>query len=207
MMYPDAQIQPDRADRGTIRTIAIGAALMGAALGAGQVARALTVLLAPEVTLTLLTDDAPLAVSPNAGVSAAAVASASVTADFAQSVRVLFTLGHLAFGATAILVGAAAAWLLWSIASGLRFPSSLHRLTLAAGFALVLGPLLGTAAQGFGAMEAAHTTGDALGGILFVGFGVDGWGFAIPIVGVAVLALGYVFQAMRRLQRDTEGLV
>jgi uncharacterized membrane protein len=89
----------------------------------------------------------------------------------------------------------------------MRFPVALHRFTFAAGFALVLGPLIGTAAQGFGSMEAAHTTNDALGGILLVGFGVDGWGFAVPLVGFAVLALGYVFQAMRRMQRDTEGLV
>ena len=89
----------------------------------------------------------------------------------------------------------------------MRFPVALHRFTFAAGFALVLGPLIGTAAQGFGSMEAARTTNDALGGILLVGFGVDGWGFAVPLVGFAVLALGYVFQAMRRMQRDTEGLV
>jgi hypothetical protein len=140
-------------------------------------------------------------------VTAASVESASVTADFAQSARLLFAAGNLAFAVTALVVGAAAAWMLWAIASGMRFPVTLYRFTLAAGFALVLGPLLGTTAQGFGSMEAAHTTNDALGGILLVGFGVDGWWFAVPLVGFAVLALGYVFQAMRRMQRDTEGLV
>jgi len=205
-MSQDVDTTPGRVDRGTIRTIAVLVALMALVLCAGQVAQAFSILSSPEVTLTLLADT-PLTVGPNAGVTAAAVESASVTADFTQSVRLLFAAGSLAFAVTALIVGAAAAWLLWSIASGMRFPVTLNRFILAAGFALVMGPLLGTAARGFGSMEAAHTSNEALGGILLVGFGVDGWGFAVPLVGFAVLALGYVFQAMRRMQRDTEGLV
>ena len=198
--------QPGRVDRGTIRTIAVLAALMALVLCAGQLARAFAVLFSPDITLTLLAE-APLPITPDAGVTAASVESASVTADFAQSARLLMAAGNVAFAVTALIVGAAAAWLLWAIASGMRFPVTLYRFTLAAGFALALGPLLGTAAPGFGSMEAAHTPNAALGGILLVGFGIDGWGFTIPLVGFAVLALGYVFQAMRRMQRDTEGLV
>ena len=202
---PDAVVMPSRPDRITIRVIAVITALLGVALATAQVSRAVWMLTSPEVTVNLLANGAT-PVASDAAVSAS-IDTVAVTTDLVASSRVLFAVGAIMLALTAIIVALAVTWLLWSISSEMRFPVALHRFTFAAGFALVLGPLIGTAAQGFGSMEAAHTTNDALGGILLVGFGVDGWGFAVPLVGFAVLALGYVFQAMRRMQRDTEGLV
>ncbi len=201
---PDAVVMPARPDRITIRVIAVITALLGVALATAQVSRAVWMLTSPEVTVNLLANGAT-PVASDAAVSAS-IDTVAVTTDLVASSRVLFAVGAIMLALTAIIVALAVTWLLWSISSEMRFPVALHRFTFAAGFALVLGPLIGTAAQGFGSMEAAHTTNDALGGILLVGFGVDGWGFAVPLVGFAVLALGYVFQAMRRMQRDTEGL-
>lgn len=201
----DTDVVPARADRITIRVIAALTALLGVALAAGQVSRAVWMLTSPEVTVRLLTDQAVPTVRDTA--VTASIDTISVTTDLVTSSRVLFAVGAVVLALTALVVALAVTWLLWSVASGMPFPLALWRVTVAAGFALTLGPLIAAAADGFGTMEAASSVNEALGGILLVGWGIDEWGFAIPLVGLAVLALGYIFQAVHRMQRDTEGLV
>jgi hypothetical protein len=149
-----------------------------------------------------------LPVEPDQGVTAAAVETVRLTTDaLAASTRALLAGGAALLGLTALIVGCALALLMFATASGRPFRPALYRFSLVAGLALVLGPLLATALTGFASMQAAFALDDSVGGILFPGFAVSSWGFAIPIVGLGVIALAYLLRRMEGLQRDTAGLV
>ncbi|WP_341994588.1 hypothetical protein MRBLWH7_002311 [Microbacterium sp. LWH7-1.2] len=198
---------PDRADRITMRVIGGLVVAMALALGAGQATIAATYAWADVVTLSLLADH-PLPVAPDQGVTAAAVETVRLTTDaLAAGTRALLAGGAALLGLTALIVGCALALLMFATASGRPFRPALYRFSLVAGLALVLGPLLATALTGFASMQAAFALDDSVGGILFPGFAVSSWGFAIPIVGLGVIALAYLLRRMEGLQRDTAGLV
>ena len=198
---------PDRADRITMRVIGGLVVAMALALGAGQATIAATYAWADVVTLSLLADH-PLPVEPDQGVTAAAVETVRLTTDaLAAGTRALLAGGAALLGLTALIVGCALALLMFATASGRPFRPALYRFSLVAGLALVLGPLLATALTGFASMQAAFALDDSVGGILFPGFAVSSWGFAIPIVGLGVIALAYLLRRMEGLQRDTAGLV
>jgi hypothetical protein len=200
-------LAPHRADRITMRVIGGLVVAMAVALAAGQLVVAAHYLWSESVDLSLLADS-PLDVAPGEGVQSASVDSVVLRTDaLSGSVRALFAGSAVLLGITALIVGFALAWLVFAAASGRPFRTTLSRFSLAAGFGLVLGPLLATALSGFASMQSAVALNDAVGGILLVGFGVTSWGFTIPIIGLGVIALGYLLQRMSRLQRETEGLV
>jgi len=198
---------PHRADRITMRVIGALVVAMALALAAGQAVIAANFTWAPSVTLSLLAD-APLPVTAGEGVSVASIETVSLTTDALSGLpRGLFAGAAVLLGISALIVGLALAWLVFAAAGGRPFGPALFRFSLVAGLTLVLGPLLATALSGFASMEAAVELGDAVDGILLVGFGVTSWGFAIPIIGLGVVALAYLFRRMEALQRDTAGLV
>ncbi|KRA24960.1 hypothetical protein ASD65_11360 [Microbacterium sp. Root61] len=198
---------PDRADRIAMRVIAALTAIMAVALAAGQITAAATFVWADSVTLSLLADEA-LAVEPDRGLVAAGIETVTVTADaLSGGARAVFAGGAVLLAVTALIVGFALAWLLVAASGGRPFRPALYRFSLIAGFALVVGPLTATALTGFGSMQAAFELNDAVGGILMPGFGITSWGMTIPIIGLGVIGLAYLFRRMERLQRDTDLLV
>ncbi len=197
----------DRGDRITMRVIGVIAALLGLALAAGQFTVAATYLWSPRVAVTLLADR-DLPVTPGDGVVAAGVETVTVQTDhLAASARIMLAGGSVVLGITAVLVGAALAWLLIATAGGRTFRPTLRRFSTIAGCALLFGPMLGTSLSGFGQLEAALELNPAVDDILIAGFEFSAWGIALPIVGLGVICLGYLFQRIERLERDTEGLV
>ncbi|MCW3492737.1 hypothetical protein [Microbacterium sp. SSM24] len=197
---------PSHADRITMRVIGGLVVAMALALAVGQAVLAANFIWAESVTLSLLAD-APLPAAGE-GVSVASIETVTITTDALTGVpRGLFASAAVLLGITALIVGLALAWLVLAAASGRPFGPALFRFSLVAGLALVLGPLLATALSGFASMQAAIELGDAVDGILLVGFGVTSWGFAIPIVGLGVVALAFLFRRMEALQRETAGLV
>lgn len=198
---------PSRADRITMRVIGGLVVAMALALAVGQAVLAANFIWAESVTLSLLAD-APLPAAAGEGVSVASIETVRITTDALTGVpRGLFASAAVLLGITALIVGLALAWLVLAAASGRPFGPALFRFSLVAGLTLVLGPLLATALSGFASMQAAIELGDAVDGILLVGFGVTSWGFAIPIVGLGVVALAFLFRRMEALQRDMAGLV
>ncbi|MFB7891575.1 hypothetical protein ACFC1I_05190 [Microbacterium sp. NPDC056044] len=182
-------------------------AAMALVLAAGQLTAAAAYLWAPTLTLSLLADT-DLTFDPGHGVTAAGVETTAITtAALSAGARIAYASGGVVLAATAVLVGLALTWLMWAASTGRPFRPALHRVTLAAAFALVLGPLLATASSGFGAMQAAFELNAAMGGILVPGFGVSSWGVTIPIVGLGLIVLAHLFRRMQRLQRETELLV
>lgn len=201
------QAEIDRGDRITLRVVGIVAALLALALAAGQFIAAANMLSSPVVSLNLLAQR-DLPVSGDSGVVGMGVDTVIVrTGELAASARGLFAGGSVLLGITAILVGAALAWLLLATAAGRPFRPALRRFSTIAGVALLIGPLLGTSLTGFGSMEAAFELNPAVDDILIPGFELSAWGIALPIVGLGVICLGTLFQRMERLERDTEGLV
>lgn len=197
----------DRADRITMRIIGVLSAVMGLALAAGQITFAARYLWADRIGLVLLADH-ELSVRPGEGVVSAAVNTVAVTADsLSTPTRALFAVSAALLALTALAVAAAVTGLLFAAASGRPFRPRLYRFSLIAGLLLVVGPLTSTAAAGLASMMAADELNDAVGGILVPGFEVSSWGMTIPIIGLAVIALGYLFRRMEGMQRDTEGLV
>ncbi|MGN6219661.1 MAG: hypothetical protein ACTHNQ_09155 [Microbacterium sp.] len=198
---------PARADRVTMRVIGGLVIAMAVALAAGQTIAAAHYAWAASVDLSLLAD-APVPVEPGRGVEAAAVESVTLATDsLSAGARALFAGSALVLGLTALIVGFALAWLVFAAASGRPFRAAVYRFSLAAGLALVLGPLLATALSGFASMQAAVELNGAVDGILLVGFGVTSWGLTIPIVGLGVIALAYLLRRMESLHRETELLV
>lgn len=196
-----------RADRITMRIIGVLAAIMGLALAAGQFTRAAHCLWGDEVGLTLLADQA-VPVRPGTGVRTAEIETVSLTVDaLAMPTRALFAVGAVLLALTALAVAGAVTGLLLAAASGRPFRPRLYRFSLVAGLLLVVGPLTATAITGFASMMAADELNDAVDGILLPGFEVSSWGMTIPVIGLAVIALGYLFRRMEGLQHETDGLV
>lgn len=105
-------------------------------------------------------------------------------------------VGAIALG----LVTASFAYVLSRIIGGKPFHRSMQSAAVLAGCAIMFGNLLTQALRGFGQMTIAMD----LGAPAEPAFTFE----PLPIiVGAAVLALAYVFEAGQRLQRDTEGLV
>lgn len=198
---------PDRADQVTMRTIGVLAGIMGFVLAVGQLTLAARYLWSAEIELTLLADRA-LPVQPGAGVRTADIETVSLTVDaLTGTPRALFAAGAVLLALTALAVAGAMTGLLFAAASGRPFRPRLYRFSLIAGLLLVVGPLASTAVSGLASMMAADELNSAVDDIILPGFGVSSWGMTIPIIGLAVIALGYLLQRMEGLQRDTEGLV
>lgn len=205
--------KPSRADRitlGVMAVVAAAASLVGAFLhfasGFGM--------LAPGAThVHLLTRmEVPNAGTPGVGdapgiVSAGFESAAVVATGLSDGARFALGAGILSTSITILIVGGAVAWLLAMVAASRPFGRSLRATTLAAGFALTLGPILSLGLTGFGQMQAADELNHLADGIFVVGFSAPLLGLALPLAGLAVLALSYVFHVGARLQRDTEGLV
>lgn len=199
--------EPPRTDRVTMRIIALLTLTMAVALAAGQVVAAARYLWASSLSLSLLTE-ASVPFTPGLGVSAAVVETALVTTDsLSPGARWFFACSSILLAFTALTVGFALSWLVFAASTGRPFRTALYRSTLVAAFALVLGPLLASASGGFASMQAAFDLEEAMDGALIPGWTMSGWGFAIPIVGLGLIALAYLFRRMQTLQRDMDGLV
>lgn len=198
---------PARADRITMRIIGVLAAAMALALAAGQVTIAwgYAFTTTPHVSLVA---DLPISVVPGQGVIDATAVSVDLTTDaLSSAARALFAGGALVLALTALAVGAAVASLLFAAASARPFRTLLYRWSLIAGILLVLGPLLATGLTGLASMMAADQLNAGVAGVVVPAAEVSGWGMAVPVIGLAVVALGLLFRRMETLQRDTEGLV
>lgn len=204
-MTIDTELAPHRSDRVTMRVIGILVVLLTLALAAQSFLLAGTYLWSPTVTLSLLADASTPASGP---VTSATFDTVVVTTqEISAGARACFAAGSALLGVTALIVGGALAWLMFSAASGLPFRSRMYSFTLAAAFALVLGPLLASALTGFGSMQAAVELDSFVPDVLVPGWTVSSWGFAIPLVGLGLVVLAYVFRYMQRLQQETKGLV
>ncbi len=204
-MSVDLDLMPHRSDRVTMRVIGGLVIILTLALAAQSFIAAGIYLWAPQVTVGLLADGSTPASGP---VSSAVFDTVYVTTTaLSVAARACFAAGSALLGLTALAVGGALAWLMFAAASGSPFRSGLYRFTLAAGFALFLGPLLATSITGFGSMQAAVELEASVPGVLLPGWTVSSWGFAIPIVGLGLLVLAFVFRRMQRLEHETRGLV
>lgn len=204
-MSVDMDLAPHRADRVTMRVIGVLVGILALALTAQSFISAGVYLWSPQVTVALLADASTPATAP---VTSATFDSVLVTTQaLSGGARACFAAGSALLGATALVVGGALAWLMFSAASGLPFRPRIYSFTLAAAFALVLGPLLASALTGFGSMQAAVELDAFVPDVLVPGWTVSSWGFAIPLVGLGLIVLAYVFRYMQRLQHETKGLV
>ncbi len=207
MTTPRTHAVPSSADRVALRVIGIITAALTLALAVASATGAISFLTTRSVTLTLLAD-AQAPTETRSAVSSATFDSLTLrTEELSGFARGLFATGNGLLSLTAVAVGTALVWLMFSAASGRTFRATLPRVTIAAAFALILGPLGATGTIGLGSMQAAFELNDAVGGVLVPGFAVSQWGIAIPIVGFGVLALAFVLRRMAALQCDTEGLV
>lgn len=194
-----------RVDRVTLRVLGSLAALCTLLAGALTVAGAARFLWASEVSLSLLADTPVESTSP---VSTAAHDSVSLTTSaLSAAARGLLATGDIASALTILAVGGAIAVILFLAAARRPFRPMLFPITLTAGFALAVGPILAVGLHGLGLMHAAGELSPAVDAGLVTGFGIPGLGAAVPLVGFAVLALAFVFRHGAALQRDTEGLV
>lgn len=204
-MDADIELVAHRADRITMQVIGGLVVVLTLALTVQSFIAAGVYLWASPVTVGLLADTS----TPTSGpVSAATFDTVYVTTEaLSMGARVCFAVGSVLLGLTALAVGGALAWLMFGASSGRPFRAGLYRFTLAAAFALFLGPLLSTAISGFGSMQAAVELDAYVPDVLIPGWSVSSWGFAIPLIGLALMVLAYVFRYMQRLERDTKGLV
>jgi len=199
-----------RADRITVRVLGVLAAAITLVTFVGTAVSGISTLASGETRLQLLTRaEVPnLGTSGGPGIVSAGFDSADVVATgLSDGTRALLTAAALADAATVAAVGGAIAWFLLMFAAGRHFQGSLFATTLVAGFALAIGPLLSTGLGGLGKMQAADELNPVAHDVFVVGFSVDAFGPAIPLLGFAVLAIAFVFRSGARLQRDTEGLV
>jgi len=201
-----------RADRITIRVLGVLTVVVTAASTAGSVFAGFRSLAAGETVIHLLTrmevpnDGTPAPDGP--GIVSAGFESALVTATgLSDGVRALLATSMIIDTLTIAAVGGAIAWFLLMFAGRRPFQRSLFRTTLVAGFALTLGPLLATALSGFARMQAAVELNPVAHDVFEIGFEIPALGATVPLLGLAVLALAFVFRAGERLQRDTDGLV
>ncbi|WBU37566.1 hypothetical protein [Homoserinibacter sp. YIM 151385] len=194
----------DRADRLVLRILAVLAAVTGAFAAGFGVAHSVALLDGSARVELLAEGDLPGADDrADAAVETASV-SAAALADGDRALLVTGTLIEVAAGAVitfAVLV------LLVRLAGGQPFHRSLFRSGVAAGFAMLVGGMLGTGIRGLGQMSAAQ----ALNGGVAGGAGPFQVAFAFEPgpwwLAFVVLALAMVFRIGARLQRETEGLV
>ena len=211
--HPHRAAGPSRADRIALLVLAFIAAA-GSLVGALVHFALGTTRLAPgETHVEVLTSmELPHAGTPGAGdepgiISAGFDTARIVATGLSDATRLVLGAGTIITALTILVVGGAIAWLLALAASGKPFRRSLRVSTRAAGTALTFGPLLALGLTGLGQMWAADELRHLADDVLVPGFSVPLLAFAIPVVGLAVLALSYVFDVGERLQRDTEGLV
>ncbi|SJN46566.1 hypothetical protein FM104_15045 [Microbacterium esteraromaticum] len=192
-----------RADSIAVLVILIaGAGLGGFIAGRGLITGMFRLLDPSRYPIELLAD---IPVSAGSGILDAHGDSLIVTAAALPTSAVwLFALSDL-IGAAAIgLVTAAFAYALARIVQRKPFHRSMRTAAVIAGLAITFGSLFSQALRGFGQMVAADDLNPSLGDVAQVGFLFE----PLPIlIGFAVLALTYVFQAGARMQKDTEGLV
>lgn len=165
-----------------------------------------------------LTGDEPLAVELLAAGSVVVGGADGIPPLVPESYVAILQNGDVSGGAFGLLVAEAAlvnlvgavvsgaiAFALRAIARGDAFHRAMPALMVAVGSVLSIGMLTASALGGLGRMMAADELNAARGAEeLMVGFTFD----PVPVfVGVAVLALAFVFRAGARLQRETAGLV
>lgn len=201
---------PDRITLGVTAGVTAIATAVGAvvhfAFGIGTLASG-------ETHIELLTRmEVPHSGTPGVGDSPGIILAGFETATVVATglsggARFSLAAGILSTSLTILVVGSAVAWLLAMVAAGRPFGGSLRVASLAAGFALTLGPLLSLGFTGLGQMQAADELNHLVNGIFVPGFSAPLLGLALPLTGLAILALSCVFHIGARLQRDTEGLV
>lgn len=194
---------PTRADRIAIWLI-LGAGFLGGAFVAGLgLFTAISRLIDPARYPVSLLADIPVEIGP--GVLQAHGDSVVVNAD-GLSPSTVWTLaaGDLFLALTIGIVTVAFSVVLLRVTQRRPFHRSMQIAVLVAGCAIAFGSLLSQGIGGLGQMMAATDLEGTLGDIATPGFL-----FApLPIIiGFAIMALAYVFQAGERLQRDQEGLV
>lgn len=161
-----------------------------------------------RMPLTLLTDTAlpPEASGGTARIVDGTFETAFVTlSNLTPLTNFLIALGTVAGILTTIIVSTAVALLCWKLLKRRPFDRSLSWMAYAVGSVLMVGTILGQGFGGLGRMMAASELNrDGLNGFWPLTTPLD---FAPAFVGIAVLMVAAAFEAGRRLQRDTEGLV
>ncbi|GAA3887328.1 hypothetical protein GCM10022381_31670 [Leifsonia kafniensis] len=158
--------------------------------------------------LTLLTDAAlpPEASGGTAQIVDGAFETAFVTLSHLTPLTTfLIALGTVVGIVTTLIVSTAIALLCWKLLKRRPFDRSVSWMAYAVGSVLLIGTILGQGFGGLGRMMAASELNPD---------GLDGfWPLTTPLdlapafVGIALLMVATAFEAGRRLQRDTEGLV
>ena len=160
---------PRKQTASTLRIIGVITAALTVALAGASFVEAITFLTDRPLTLTLLAD-APALSGTDSTVSSATFDSFTLrTEELSQFARAMFAAGNSLLAITSLTVGAALVWLMFSAASGRPFRAALPRVTIAAGLALILGPLIAAGTTGLGSMQAAFELNDAVGGVLVPG--------------------------------------
>lgn len=205
--------QPSRADRAALVVVAVLAAVGSLTAAVTYAVTHAGALAAGETRLELLTRvEVPHAGTPGIGdapgiVSAGFESAWVVATGLSDTVRLLQGIGMAVTALTIAIVGCAIAWLLVTVAAGKPFHRSLRAASLIAGFTLTLGPVVTTGLTGLAQMQAADELNHLANDIFVSGFSIPVTALGLPLAGLAILALSYVFHVGERLQRDTEGLV
>lgn len=190
----------DSADRVGVIVILIIGAFLGGFIAATGLIQAVFGLIDPSRHLVALLADIPLEAS---GVAARAerviVTAEQLPAGVAWALAGAQAISALIVG----VVTVAAASVLWRVAQRRPFHRSVRLAAVVAGTTIALGSLIAQGLGGIATMAAADALADDLEG-LYVGFEFEPLSV---IIGLAILALAYIFSAGERLQRDTEGLV
>jgi hypothetical protein len=118
--------------------------------------------------------------------------------------RALLAIGLAISTVMVVTTAAASAYFLRRLAAGEPFDRRFSRLAYFVGGVLALGGIVAGAATGIGSMVTAAELNETTPHAFGVGFTFD---WTPVLAGLAVMALGFVFRAGARLQRDTEGLV
>lgn len=187
------------ADRAVMRIVAgVTAAVTVASLGFGA-ARTAALVDGSAVVPVIATGTVP-----GSGVPAEIATAEVSAAAIGETARALLVASTLIEVITGAVVAVAIIAVLLRVASGDPFHRSLVRVGIVAGFALLIGGLLGPGLRGLGQLYASSSLNGDGDGPFPAAFTFDPGPVGLAFV---VLALAMVFRAGTRLQRETEGLV
>jgi MFS family permease len=189
-----------RADRIGVLAILIIGAFAGGFIAATGLLQTVFGLIDPSTHLISLLAEVPVG---SEGVDATAesivVTAQHVSAGVAWALATAQVISAITIG----IVTVSAAAVLWRVAQRRPFHRSVRIAAMVAGIAITFGGMLSQGIGGIATMAAAGELSDRIDGV-FIGFAFDPLSI---IVGLAILALAFIFSAGERLQRDSEGLV
>lgn len=201
---PSETVTPrmDKADRTATLFILILGSFAGGVTAASGLLNAVFRILDPAGRPVHVLADIPI--EATSGVQVTAQELSVVTQHLPSTARWLYASSDLIFGLMVALITLSLAYALYRVVKGDPFHQGMHTATLVAGGSLAVGGLLHQGLYGFATINAASALADSIHGEVGIGFPFDPM---LPIIGLVVVALAYVFRIGERLQRDTEGLI